>query len=393
MILTLCTACAAPLPDELDDAVQCAACATRYCSDRCERYDRRRGGHGKLCGAIASGGGAEQYHADKKYEEAVADAVFECAEDTEGQTCYICLEGGSEEGLVRGCSCRGASGFAHISCLARQAKILVEDAEERDLDDETKDERFDRWYACRLCEQQYHGVVRCALGWACWKTYVGRPEADIARTMAMNVLGNGLFDGKQFADAASVFETALSMKRRLGASRENILVAQWNLANTYRYLGRKEEALRLRRDVYSGWLQLKGEEHLDSLMAVSNYADSLLSLGRFEEARALMLKTMPVALRVVGDEDILMLRMKKIYAEAIYLDDCAKLNDLREAVTTLEELERTARRVLGGTHPLTVSVEGGLETSRRAFHIRERTGDEGSLREAVDALFLSKYGS
>ena len=27
-----------------------------------------------------------------------------------------------------------------------------------------------------LCEQEYHGVVRCALGWACWKTYLGRSE-------------------------------------------------------------------------------------------------------------------------------------------------------------------------------------------------------------------------
>ena len=107
MILTLCTACAAPLPDEPDDAVRCAACATRYCSERCERYDRRRGGHGKICGAIESDGGAEQHHANKKYEEAVADAVFECAEDTAGQTCFICMDGDAEEGLVRGCSCRG----------------------------------------------------------------------------------------------------------------------------------------------------------------------------------------------------------------------------------------------------------------------------------------------
>ena len=87
MILTLCTACAAPLSDEPEDAVRCAACATRYCSERCERYHRRRGGHGKICGAIASGGGAEQYHADKEYEEAVAEAVEDCEEDTEGQTC------------------------------------------------------------------------------------------------------------------------------------------------------------------------------------------------------------------------------------------------------------------------------------------------------------------
>ena len=42
----------------------------------------KEGGHDQLCKKIKKGGGAEQYHADKKYEEAVADAVEECAEDT-----------------------------------------------------------------------------------------------------------------------------------------------------------------------------------------------------------------------------------------------------------------------------------------------------------------------
>ena len=91
MILTTCAACAKPI--DHDASSRCVACETRYCSDRCQRYDRRRGGHGKICGAIASGGGAEQYHANKKYEEAVADAVEECAEDTAGQTCFICMDG------------------------------------------------------------------------------------------------------------------------------------------------------------------------------------------------------------------------------------------------------------------------------------------------------------
>ena len=78
MILTTCAVCAKPI--EHDDASwRCVGCQTRYWSERCERYDRRRGGHGKICGAIASGGGAEQYHANKKYEEAVADAVEKCA--------------------------------------------------------------------------------------------------------------------------------------------------------------------------------------------------------------------------------------------------------------------------------------------------------------------------
>ena len=78
---------------------------------------------------IFRAGGAEQYFADKKYKEAVAVAVEACADDTKGQTCYICTEGVKRrtgEGLVNAfCACRGGSSFAHVSCLAEQAKILV----------------------------------------------------------------------------------------------------------------------------------------------------------------------------------------------------------------------------------------------------------------------------
>jgi hypothetical protein len=52
------------------------------------------------------GGGAEQYHAAKKYTEAVTVAAEACAEDTKGQTCYICTEAvhrHTKERLVRGC--------------------------------------------------------------------------------------------------------------------------------------------------------------------------------------------------------------------------------------------------------------------------------------------------
>ena len=40
-----------------------------------------------MCKKIHRGGNAEQYHADKKYKEAVAVAVAKCADDTKGQTC------------------------------------------------------------------------------------------------------------------------------------------------------------------------------------------------------------------------------------------------------------------------------------------------------------------
>jgi hypothetical protein len=134
-----------------------------------------------MCKKIHRGGNAEQYHADKKYKEAVAVAAEACADDTKGQTCYICtqaLHWKTKEGLVRGCACRGTAGFAHVSCLAEQAKILYEEAEENNLGWDVKNPRFDRWCQCSLCEQEYHGVVRCALGWGCWKTYVSRLESQ-----------------------------------------------------------------------------------------------------------------------------------------------------------------------------------------------------------------------
>ena len=85
---------------------------------------------------------------------------------------------------MRGCSCRGTAGFAHVSCLVEQAKILCAEAEENNLGNEVENERFERWHTCSLCERRYHGVVQCALGWACWKTYVGRPETDETRGFA-----------------------------------------------------------------------------------------------------------------------------------------------------------------------------------------------------------------
>ena len=88
MLLTTCAACAKPI--DHDASSRCVACETRYCSDRCQRYDRRRGGHGKICGAIASGGGAEQHYANKKYEEAAAEAdVGLCACD--GYSNPVCV--------------------------------------------------------------------------------------------------------------------------------------------------------------------------------------------------------------------------------------------------------------------------------------------------------------
>ena len=79
---------------------------------------------------------------------------------------------------------------------------------------------------------------------------------------------------------------------------------------------------------------------------------------------------MPVARRVLGENHEDTLRLKWIYATALCRDDGATLAELREAVTTLEETDRIARRVLGGAHPLTMDIEGELQDARDALYAR-----------------------
>ena len=75
-----------------------------------------------------------------------------------------------------------------------------------------------------MCEQHYHGVVKGALGWACWKMYVGRPETDSARNFAMTQLGNGLQSTGQMEDAMNVYESQLTLMQRASAPEEHMLV-------------------------------------------------------------------------------------------------------------------------------------------------------------------------
>ena len=385
MILTQCAQCAAPLAH---NAPRCGICKTRYCGRDCQKLHWKQGGHKAICQEIKRGGGAEKYHANKRYAEALAVAATACAEDTKGQTCYICTEAlhwKTKEGLVRMCACRGTAGFAHVSCLAEQAKILNDEAWENNLGDKAKIERWKRWYSCGLCKQDHRGVVRCALGWACWKTYIGRPERDPARRKSMNVLGTGLYDAEYHEAALFVGEAELSMERHLGASEADLLATKGNIANSYEAIGRFEESLLLRRDVYSELVALMGEEKEMTLTAASNYVLTLKDLRRFEEVKSLLRKTIPVARRVLGEGHDTTLRMKWDYADVLYADPDATLDDLREAVTTLEETARTARRVLGGAHPITVKIEHALPKARAALAARE--GDDvGAVRGALDAM-------
>ena len=78
-----------------------------------------------------------------------------------------------------------------------------------------------------------------------------------------------------------------------------------------------------------------------------------------------------MARRVSGENDELTLRLGWNYADALYTDPDATLDDIREAVRTLEDLEQTTRRVFGGAHPFATGIVDALRQSRATLRARE----------------------
>ena len=139
---------------------------------------------------------------------------------------------------------------------------------------------------------------------------------------------------------------------------------QGNLAGSYEALGRLEEASEQYRQVYHGLMNTLGEEHLDTIGAANNYASSFARRERYAEARSLLRKTMPVARRVLPENDEAWFMMRMNFAAVLYEPDYATVDDVREAVTTLEDLAPITRRVLGCKHPTMVSIELSLRKVR-----------------------------
>ena len=122
------------------------------------------------------------------------------------------------------------------------------------------------------------------------------------------------------------------------------------------------------------------------LLAANNYANCLNELKRYQEAKKVLRKLMPVARRTLGEDNYLTLLMRWNYAEALYKDPAATLDDLREAEATLEDAERIARRVFGGAHPFTVDHEQSLQNARAALRARRNVELRAAAKEDPSSL-------
>ena len=89
-------------------------------------------------------------------------------------------------------------------------------------------------------------------------------------------------------------------------------------------------------------------------------------------------KTLPVARRVLGDSRELTLKMRWLYALALFEDPDATLDNLREAVETLESVAPLWKRVFGPAHPETPNLQLALANARKALAARAAASSSGA---------------
>ena len=387
VILTTCPNCAAPLEH---NAPRCGSCKKRYCGRDCQKL-HWKAHHRHWCERIKRGGGDEQYHADYRYGQAVNCATEACAEETKGQTCYICTEGVIQrtgEALVSGfCACRGGSSYAHVTCLVEQAKVMVAEALENNLEGESFMKRWGLWHTCRLCEQPFYGLVKQAMGWGCYKTYAGRPALVKQHLMSMSVLGNHLPPSNA---SLMILEALLDGQKRYAIqvggqpAERNIVITKNTISACYEALGRYDDALRLDREVYASAVRLFGPTSPQTLGLALGLVQSLIKTENYAEARTFIRERMQES-RGLGDEHMVNMKLRHGLSRAIVRDgDITSRETLEEAEEILVDLLRTTRRVLGPAYPEVVEQEQELKLTREwikagpSAWVQESTARPGS---------------
>ena len=134
------------------------------------------------------------------------------------------------------------------------------------------------------------------------------------------------------------------------------------MANCLSKLGRLDNALELRREIYESKAGTPYDRCRARSAAVTNFAVALYKAKQFAESRALLLEEMPEALRFYGPDDPDYLYMRYVFARVIILHKGLAVK--REAVQIIEDVYLTSRRVLGPSHPKTEMYHQTLQPWR-----------------------------
>ena len=158
----------------------------------------------------------------------------------DGAACFFCLEErGDDEGnsLVRDCSCRGNSGFAHLSCLAMYAEQKCRAARDGDLPSFREP-----WSKCTNCKQPFQNQLAidlaCAFVTFAEATYgqEGSSKWDKMKVMAALRLKVESLNKLPNADVKELIDKLLSI---IDQTKKKYKMSRWihmpKTSNEYQY--------------------------------------------------------------------------------------------------------------------------------------------------------------
>ena len=218
--------------------------------------------------------------------------------------------------------------------------------------------------------------------------YLGRPDTDGNRCLAIEKLGNAL-RGSRPEEALPVLEANLALRRRYWPHAEQaVLAAQANAACCLDDLGRFDEALVLKREIYARRVATMGVSHERTILSGNNLVASLEQEMLWNEAKTFLCdELLPATRRMLGDDHNTTLVIRRNLGDVLRGDpestrDHLRLNtarrrrpvfdvntgdDLLEAETILHDVVQRRRRVFGPAHPETRQVESTLSLVREGL--------------------------
>ncbi|KAG8819827.1 hypothetical protein FRC19_009499, partial [Serendipita sp. 401] len=151
-------------------------------------------------------------------------------------------------------------------------------------------------------------------------------------------------------------------KLSLGDNVQTTLEAMVWLSNSYESLGRAQDALPLRKEVFQKRTQLLGPGHLDTLMAMNNLANSYFSLGRAQEALPLQEEALEKWRRLLGPD-----HFNTLMAMMNLANSYRSLGRGQDALPLQEEVLRKLRQFLGPDHINTLMAMNNLANNYRSL--------------------------
>jgi tetratricopeptide (TPR) repeat protein len=179
-------------------------------------------------------------------------------------------------------------------------------------------------------------------------------------------------DGRWIEAEASFKQLMETHKRMLGQEHPDTILAMSNLSITLGDLGRLDEAAKMMEEVLEKMRRVLGEDHPSTITVMNNLASTIGELGKLGEVAKMKKEVLRKRERILGEEHpstvTAMNNLSSILRDMGQLDEAAKM---------MEEVLKKMRRILGEDHPSTITAMSNLAST---------LGELGKLCEAATMM-------